>query len=84
MNEKLHQESGNNLYKLQTTPTEAKKSPIENRQREEWLKFKGMDTFEAMKLYIEKVKQLAEIYPVQEDDIGQDEQTDGSKEGSDK
>ena len=41
---------------------EARKSPIENKQREEWLKYKGMDTFEAMQLYIEKVRELAQIY----------------------
>lgn len=45
---------------------EAKKSQVENSQRAEWLKYKGMDTFEAMKLYIEKVKLLASIYPEQE------------------
>lgn len=35
---------------------------MEKTQRAEWLKHKGMDTFEAMQLYIEKVKQLALVY----------------------
>lgn len=42
--------------------SEAKNSKIENTQREEWLKHKGMDTFDAMQLYINKVKELAHIY----------------------
>lgn len=36
------------------------------RQHQEWLKYKGMDTFEAMQLYMEKVKELAEIYQAKE------------------
>lgn len=43
--------------------SESKKNETENQQRAEWLKHKGMDTFEAMQLYIEKVKGLAESYP---------------------
>lgn len=50
------------------TTKEAKNSDIENKQREEWLKHKGMDTFDAMKLYIEKVKELAKIYPERQAD----------------
>lgn len=42
--------------------SEASKSELENKQRSDWLKFKGMDTFDAMKLYIEKVKELAQVY----------------------
>lgn len=41
---------------------EARKGEVENNQRREWLKHKGMDTFDAMQLYIEKVKELAQIY----------------------
>lgn len=41
---------------------EAKRGDIENKQRSEWLKYKGMDTFEAMQLYIEKVEELAKVY----------------------
>lgn len=43
--------------------TAVKKGDLENRNRDEWLKHKGMDPFEAMQLYIEKVKELAQIYP---------------------
>lgn len=39
-----------------------KSDVVENKQREEWLKHKGMDTFVAMQLYIEKVKELAQVY----------------------
>lgn len=41
---------------------EARKGDLENKQRAEWLKYKGMDTFDAMQLYIEKVKELAQVY----------------------
>ena len=41
---------------------EAKKNEVENTQRAEWLKHKGMDTFVAMQLYIEKVRELAQVY----------------------
>lgn len=49
----------------QTEPSsivEAPKCQVENKHREEWLKYKGMDTFDAMKLYIEKVQELALIH----------------------
>lgn len=42
---------------------EGKMSDLERAQTDEWMKHKGMDTFVAMQLYIEKVKELAQIYP---------------------
>jgi hypothetical protein len=44
------------------SPVEAKKCEVENTQRAEWLKHKGMDTFDAMQLYIDKVRELAKVY----------------------
>ena len=52
------------IYLLKPPPLETKAiHKVENTQRLEWLKYKGMDTFDAMQLYIEKVKELAQIYP---------------------
>uniref|UniRef100_A0A6G1S6R4 Diazepam-binding inhibitor-like 5 n=1 Tax=Aceria tosichella TaxID=561515 RepID=A0A6G1S6R4_9ACAR len=45
---------------------EARKGDLENAQRAEWLKHKGMDTFVAMQLYIEKVRELAKVYQERE------------------
>lgn len=42
--------------------SEARRDGIENIQRSEWLKHKGMDPFDAMQLYMDKVKELAQIY----------------------
>lgn len=53
----------NRLERNQTPKTESKRNEVENRQRAEWLKHKGMDTFDAMQLYIERVRELAASYP---------------------
>lgn len=48
--------------------TEARqKEVVENRQREAWLKYKGMDTFDAMQLYIDTVNKMAKIYKSRDD-----------------
>lgn len=43
--------------------TEARqKNVVENQQRDAWLEHKGMDTFDAMQMYIDKVNELAKVY----------------------
>lgn len=51
-------------------------SELENKQRAEWLKFKGMDTFDAMKLYIDKVKELAQVYCEIQESVADEKETE--------
>lgn len=54
--------------------------------REEWLKHKGMDIIDAMKLYIDKVQELCAVYGTTEkpEEEEQQQQQEERKEASEK
>lgn len=64
----------NRLLTKHLAPPEGKRTIVEAKQHKEWLKYKGMDTFEAMKLYMDKVKELVKFYPAPEEEEAKKEQ----------
>lgn len=73
------------LLSLSLTSAEAPRDGIENTQRSEWLKHKGMDPFDAMQLYMDKVKELSQIYQVaggEKREQDQDQQEEPAADGA--
>lgn len=66
------------LYRSQIMMAkEPKRNDQEIKQRAEWLKHKGVDHIDAMQLYIDKVKELAQIYePRPDEDVAEEIKND--------
>lgn len=52
---------------------EAKKDVRENQNRQAWLKYKGIDTIEAMQMYIDKANELVQVCEKKQADVEEEE-----------